>query len=80
MCDHKWLCTNSRRRIGYRSRRYKCSLCGLKKSSIEIDLQDGDDHATMRVSLAKRLSSICLEHYGSMAQDCLVPDLTKVDL
>jgi transcriptional regulator NrdR family protein len=40
MCDHENAkCINSRRREGYRYRRFKCQ-CGYRFSSIEVNIPD----------------------------------------
>ena len=43
ICKHDWNCIDSRKRNGYKRRRYECSRCGVRKSSIEIDLPIGLD-------------------------------------
>lgn len=61
-CNHKFSCIDSRRRDGYRYRRYRCDKCNDMHSGIEIicDLKSGDSAKPIARQIFKTLNALTM--------------------
>ena len=58
-CEHNHKCIDTRRYIDYRGRRYRCSGCGHKYSSVEFSVENRGHLEVMKTAeLFNKISSL----------------------